>query len=445
MKQAKKTSNTLSHVEEEARLVGVVSAETERYRSISGALTAAVHDAQELLASKKFDSVPSVIVSACTKIKERLGARLVTFWRISEDKSQSFGFSSGRSNTPIKLNLRNKNSERSFTPPLFERSLKVTCSVDKISLDSTQGLPADVAAMKSLITEKSQFELFEAFSVSSSSGGLTVLRGDTDQPFQPFSGIYCEQFYRRINSAITPLQLNHVKEIGNQRPLSLVRCLFELREGGYSPHKIWSLTSRHMESLFRASNLNLFITIDSDPLHVVRVGPSSDNSSSVLEYIDLDDLPERFHSDALTGVSLIDTPTTLAEVIRTNAPVMLLPENEPADLLQYSGNWLTTHLRPFSKGRSVLFAVFWTDMSACGPSEDDGLDSARVMKEAFFNPDSNSQKSILSTYLGLVESMLGTFFSKASGGFATEVSVDSYQVEVERDRIEISKLANEFS
>lgn len=230
MKQAKQTSSTFSHVEEEARLVGVVSAESDRYRSISGALTAVVHDAQELLESNKFDSVQSVIVSACTKIKERLGARLVTFWRISEDKSQSFGFSSG-SKTPIKLILRNQNSERSFTPPLFERSLKVTCSVDKISLDSSQGLPADVAAMKPLIRENSPSELFEAFSVSSPSGGLTILRGDTDRPFQPFSGIYCEQFYRRINSAIAPLQLIHVKEIGNQRPLSLIRCLFELREG----------------------------------------------------------------------------------------------------------------------------------------------------------------------------------------------------------------------
>ena len=435
-RQRKNPASSASHLDEEAKLVGVLSAETHRYRSISGALKAAITDSQLLLDNNKFDSVGEVISNACHVMKKRIGCRIVTFWRKSNDGSEAIGFSSGHHLADVRVRTNPTDLA------LFERSGKETCSVDSMDLAHLPSLPSDIRSLVPLIERKGDNEKFEAFSVTSTSGGMTIVRGDEDAPFHSFSGIYCEQFYRRIVSAITPLQMIQVKRISQQRPLDLVECMFELRAGANSPSVMFALVQQHMHKLFRAVNMNVFLTLDSDSSQLIRIGKPDivvDNDN-VLEYCDVSGIPDKYNERVLAGVSVIATPSTLTEIVKANLAVALPPSASPSDLISsgYIDGNQVTHIRPVTRGRTVVLILCWTNPSPLEPSE--GFDNNRVLTETFFNPESTSHKSVLGTYVLLLQSVLGAWFGGASSSLSGGIDLTSYQVEQESEQLLIRNL-----
>jgi hypothetical protein len=190
---------------EEAKLVGILSVETHRYRSISGALKSAIKDAELLLDSTSFESVAHAISHACKLMQQRLGCACVAYW--AKQESEFFGYSSFGPNEVFRFVVTEGSRN-----PLFAVSSSATYSVDETEL------PPDIDC---LLRKQGENVNVTAFSVTGSSGGLTVIRRESDAPFPPFSGIYCEQFFRRIVSAVRPLQMVLNRRIADQRPLEL--------------------------------------------------------------------------------------------------------------------------------------------------------------------------------------------------------------------------------
>ena len=438
-------NQTTTHIEEEAQLVGVLSAETQRYRSISSALKCAINDAQELFDSKSFESMEQLIGTACEVIRSRLKCRNVTFWKKSNDRSEAIGFSNCSSNISLCLQPNTQALMDRF-PPLFDRSLAVTCSMENLDLESPL-LPLDLDCLvtQKLILKKSETERFDAFSVTSVSGGLTVVRGDTDPPFHAFSGIYCEQFYRRIVSSIVPLQMIQSKRISNQRPLDLVECMFELRQMANNPYILAKLVRAHLSRLFKAENVNLFVTFDNDVSRVVLISDRDHIETTIdEEFVNIGNIPERYTNEALNGVTLIQTPSILLDVLRNNTPIALNKQKSrelySMGLIQDTEIEHTTHIRPISKGRSVVLMVMWTS-PAWSPEET--FDTTKVMSEAYFNPESASQATILNTYLALTQGLIGRWFNTINSLLDGEMR--SYEVENEDERTQIHELLKQSS
>ena len=346
--------------EEAAKLVGVLTAETHRYRSIAGALRSVIQDSRDAIeASAKLDSVTDVIGNACKVVRTRLGCRLVTFWM--EGGVEVVGYSDGGPNTITPTITTFTLSP--FISPLYSRSLKETCSIVGQPLND-EDVPADLRCLANAGLLDPHEEI-DAFAVSSSSGGMTLVKGEHE--FHSFSGIYCEQFYRRILSVIAPLQIAQVKRVASQRPIDLVDCLFELRQKAVSADVFASLVSAHLKILFRASFVAVLVPLDAG---FMRQVPNT----------------------------LLAMPSTVANCVKLNVP---FAGAVPDDMLELGGgnfsNTTTLHIRPFSRGRSVGWVLLWTSSSSL------------LSVETCFNPDATAHVNALNTYASLAEQMMGAW------------------------------------
>ena len=199
------SQSSADRVREEAKLAAVISVETHRYRSISGALKSAIKDSEMLLDTAAVESLGQVVSGACTLMKHRLGCSVVTFW--ARDGDHWLGFSSASNSRPLEV-------ESPTGSMLFE-----TSSSGTVRLDQSE-LPGDIRAVKSYLGSSADVSVF---SIAGKAGGLTIIRKEDDLLFPPFSGIYCEQFYRRIVSAIPPLEMVLNRRIADQMPLDLAQ------------------------------------------------------------------------------------------------------------------------------------------------------------------------------------------------------------------------------
>ena len=439
-----------SHLEEQALLVGVLSVETNRYRSIVRSLRAAIDDAQQLLVFSSAPSVRDVIQSACERIKNRLaGCANVTYWKILDsDPNKAVGITSasGSSIDPLKkdleidiLELGNVGNRGAL---FLQVGLNNTLRFDIGDKNTTCLVPQDVGAV---ILHDQITGTIEAFAVSSSSasnGGLTVVRIDgKDAPFPPYSGIYADQIYRRIVSAIAPLQEVQEHRATAKRPLDLVECMFELRKKGNSPLLFMQQVSNHFKILFNADYVCVFIPLELDNKKIVFLPSCSclaSYHSGVLgedldgaSIVDTSKIPQMYRDFLSDSVYLIRTPGTISDVIKSNLSLGLGPQDFPSDLsgLVPSGPTSTTHIRSVLKNGgarsgAASFVVCWTTCVS----------------------DSNSSshnRSILDHYAHVMQGMLGTWFG--SGIFQIEENLVSFEVETEIEAQQILKVISTYS
>ena len=240
---------------DEASLVEVLGAETNRYSSIAGALRAVISDTRV-----SFDgriSVLEVVGDACTIIRKRLGCDLVVFWNMDVATSEGgvatrgAAVATSEGGRVFQFFLDEKQT------PFFQRSLNETCFMGEITAQENT-LPGDVEILfeKGWLCRDCKFS---GFSVSSHSGGMTVF---TTAKLPSFAAIYVDQFYKRILSAIAPLAIAQSKHSSNQRPLQLVDCMFELRKSGNDWLSFLSLVEKHLHVLFGATNVQIWTSND---------------------------------------------------------------------------------------------------------------------------------------------------------------------------------------
>ena len=403
--------------EEESKLVGVISAETDRYRSISASLRFAIDDSKKFIADLVMAADVStaveshlnrILIEACSIVQNRLKCGPVIFWR-KLDSQTAIGFTPALDN-PLHAIRTDESYEFAF-----ERSTNQTF---RLKSEQQESLPADIVAMRSANMLPCSWELF---GVSLKNFGMLIVRDtNNNNAFDPFSGIYCEQFFRRVLTAISPLQLLEVKQVSNQRPLDLIECLFELRCSGNNLEDIVGMGQRHMHKLFRCDNFALYIPIDQvNPetrLVKIAMGERQD-PSLVLGYL-----------------KKLDNTVSCEEIA---SGLLSLEEGGPTDVIEAFKSGQDSlvsdthrrHVRTITRGRTVTFVAAWTDMylAASRPKE----------REQFYQPRSTSHQLILDTYLEMIQAVLTPILSQINSNFDKRDSLLSYHVidEIERNTI----------
>jgi len=402
--------------EEESKLVGVMSAETNRYRSISASLRSAIEDSKkfisDVVSSADISSTVEthlnrVLLEACSVVRNRLGCGPVVFWR-KLDALTASGF------TPSCSSVLHAVRATEGIDFAFEKSTNNTCR----SGSPESLLYPDILALSEAKILPVSWELFGVY--LKSFGMLVVRDIDTNVEFNPFSGIYCEQFFRRVLTAISPLQIMEVKQVSNQRPLDLIECMFELRCSGNTLRDIVEMTQRHMHKLFQGHNFALYIPIDqvNPEIRLVRIGHGGEQDpAKVLGYVK--DLENVTIDEITCGLlSVIDSgPNEVIEAFKSGQDSVMGDESA------------RRHVRTITRGRTVTFTATWTDSYplATRPKE----------REHFYQPGSMSHKRTLDTYLEMVQAMLTPSLCQFSSNFDESGSLLSYHVidDIERKTI----------
>ena len=385
------------HLEKECLLVGVLSVESNRYKSIAASLKAAIHDSQGLLLLDLESSVNKVISKACETVRKRLGCTDVTFWTISTGENKSTGIGSSCSGIV---------ECKAEAPFFFMRNMTDTMKFD----EKIDVLPPDLKRIILKLREKENemtkqpARRIEAFAVNKDKSGMTVIRDDLkDVAFLPFSGIYADQLFRRMVSAIAPLQELQLERTAAQRPLHLVECMFELRNEANSPTDLIKLVSLHFNLLFKGSDVEILFPLEEEEPagHLLCLSVSRE-PIDFCESFSLDDsrIPKKFQSNYQDVISRIKAPHR------------------------------STHLHEVSGGGrpSTLFFISWNN--ACS------VDEAGM----FYDPENPTHKSILDTYANTILSLLGNWFGTIFPALATPRNLVSFQVEKELESLLIRKL-----
>jgi hypothetical protein len=385
------------HLEKECLLVGVLSVESNRYKSIAASLKAAIHDSQGLLLLDLESSVNKVISKACETVRKRLGCTDVTFWTISTGENKSTGIGSSCSGIV---------ECKAEAPFFFMRNMTDTMKFD----EKIDVLPPDLKRIilklreKEIEMTKQPARRIEAFAVNKDKSGMTVIRDDLkDVAFLAFSGIYADQLFRRMVSAIAPLQELQLERTAAQRPLHLVECMFELRNEANSPTDLIKLVSLHFNLLFKGSDVEILFPLEEEEPagHLLCLSVSRE-PIDFCESFSLDDsrIPKKFQSNYRDVISRIKAPHR------------------------------STHLHEVSGGGrpSTLFFISWNN--ACS------VDEAGM----FYDPGNPSHKSILDTYANTILSLLGNWFGTVFPALATPRNLVSFQVEKELESLLIRKL-----
>ena len=413
--------------QEESKLVGVISVETNRYRSISASLRCAIEDSKKFIsdhhssrlstsgsAGSESSQFNRVLLNACEIIQQRLDCHLVVLWRKADEPMTAHGFTPSCDH----MIVATRKQDQEFA---FEKSHKQTYTL-KRNDSSGPSLPPDVAALASLNLLPAEWELF---GVSLKNFGLLVIRDiHQNTEFDPFSGIYAEQFFRRVLTAISPLQVLEVKHISNHRPLLLTECMFNLRCSGNTLTDIVKMSSQHMHDFFRAENFALFVAIDqvNPDFRLIRIGhPIEGNTrsaESVLQYID--EMPSILSENEIEArlIEVIDKPPIIVtEAFKSGQDSTLKDENT------------RHHIRTMTRGRTVTFVAYWMDnfTPQSRPRE----------RELLYNTKSATHAATLDTYLEMVQAVLTPIFSKLNSNFDERDALFSYHVidEIERNTI----------
>jgi hypothetical protein len=294
---------------------------------------------------------------------------------------------------------------------------------------SDTNLPCDIAAiLRSGLTGVSSVDSFESLSVRFEDGGMTVMRSSEDIPFAPFSGIYCEQFYRRIVSAITPLQQLHIRRIADQRPLDLVECMLELRKLAHSPHATIKLVHEHMKRLFSARDVAIYIPLDNaEQTTIIKLMECGEPASEVPGCLNTSAILTEFSDKATDGVFLVPLEPDIADILKPPSQLNMTREkvderSSPDTILR-----IERHLVPVVKGRQTIMVFEWWNADSTSP--DDGFEDPKALLETFFDPESAHHKSILKAYANILEGILATWFKAANSTFSQLQEFNSYDVE----------------
>ena len=404
---------------EEAKLVGVLSVETNRYRCISESLRFAIDDSKKFISDlvQMVDlSTPveahlaRVLVDASSLVQNRLNCCRVVFWR-KLDSTNALGFTCCAQSSPIKAVVADHHEDFAF-----EQSKNHTFTLKH---DETSANFGDIYALKCANLLPPCWELF---GVSMKSFGMLVVRDARDtRSFDPFSGIYCEQFFRRVLTAIIPFQVLEVKQVSNQRPLVLIESLFALRCSGNTLGDIVRMSAKHMHDLFRADNFVLNIPLDqvSPETKLVTIGKAANGQST--RVMDLFKKPPRIlcQADIEDGFLRIE-------------------ENPPSDIIEAfksgqnsvnANGEIRRHVHTVMRGRTVIFVASWTDSF---PGETRPKD-----REEFYNVNAPSHSSTLETYLEMMQASLTPIIAQISSNFDKRDALLSYHVidEIERNTI----------
>ena len=401
-----------AHADERAKLLGTLSVETHRYRSISGALQSAVKDSGLLLDPSQFDSMGRVICESCQLVKQRLGCSAVLVWKLSHGSLIGYG------------DMNEKMVVANMDNPVSEPNTIHTFSV------SDPGLPGDIAALvrAGFIKESSESLAFESLSVRFEDGGMTAIRSSQDIPFAQFSGIYCEQFHRRIVSAIAPMQQLQIRRIADQRPLDLVECMFELRSSAHSPNATIKLVNQHMQRLFRARDVAIYIPLDNtNHASIIKLTQNDTSDSDLASCLNTSTILSEFAYMATSGVSVVQLDPEVADLLKP--ALQLNISRDSADEQSHPETAIRTgsHLLPVIKGRLTVMIFEWWNADATVPNE--GFEDPRIRLETFFDPESVSHKSTLKSYADVLEGILANWFKTANSTFSQLQEVNSYDVE----------------
>jgi len=428
--------------EEEAKLVGVLSAETNRYSVISNSLQTAIIDTRKFIA----ETVPipdggnidyhvrHVLESACRTIREHLECDAVSFWIRRGGGTDSVGEVAAdgvvvfKNDASIHTSIERRNREGEIFA--FEQSIGETFLMTEMRTDSSH--PPDICVLLDPLDAK---QTYDAFAVTSLIGG-----GGTDGPgkfgmvfvsnstlsFRPFAAIYCEQFFRRILSATVPLFSLQMKQISNQRPLNLIEFLVELRVKGNGLKELVQMIDQHLAILFGAIHVQLIFPIDGHSDRVVILSSRDDvedaEEGGILEYMEISKIADFWELDELKSYMRVVSPIPgfVLDAIRSGQDVQL-----------DGGN---VHVRPQTRGRTVTHVVTWEN-SVSGVT-------LKNKNECFFNPGSVNHRQILTTYLTMFQSMISDVIGQFNSNFDKSCNLLSYQ---NMDRMEERTIAKFLS
>jgi hypothetical protein len=374
--------------EEEAKLLLVLGAEVNRYRAICAALRYAIDDSRRAIDSDS-DSLPAVLASACEIMKTRLGASVVTFWRMSKDGSSASGYTTADSG---ELNIRL--SGGGGPAALFQRAIESRETAYYSSTDDGE-VPMDISL---IVSKFENLKNFESFSVSTAKGGggaVTVIRDcDTDEPFHMFTAIYCEQFSRRLVASISPLQQKEVKKIIENRSLHLVECLFQLRRDSMGPAQtVRELVLPHMRTLFNVESVKLFITIEHNNQEILSISPNEVSESidpRVPGLVDLSRFPDTFDREAeWRGIRIIPMESEIREICKNNSNLIKIEKSKIHSFIPFTGGGKNVTM--------ILALVHAGDVTG-------GFDNQRAKNEKNF--DYGKHLNLISNYLNLLNSIL---------------------------------------
>jgi hypothetical protein len=249
--------------------------------------------------------------------------------------------------------------------------------------------------------------------------------------------VYCEQFHRRVVSAIAPMQLVQTRRIADQRPLDLVDCLFELRMSASSPRETARLVTKHLAKLFHAQHPSIYIPIDSDHSgKSIKIdGQSPTTDADVERFVDLSDVLDRYKSDALTGISISLTPSLNISHLRphSSATSASAPSVDTAEDCRR-----TSVTFPVFKGRQTVMILEWTNPDPS--TEGGGFDDVRIATETLYHDSNPDHRLVMTEYTGALECILAQWFKPANGLIYQLNELESYETETDRENMLIERI-----
>ena len=390
-------SLTESHAEERATLLGTLSIEAHRYRCISGALQAAIKDAELFLNSDRFESIGRIIRESCETIKRRLGCLLVVVWKRSHEKLVAYD------------NLSDSSISGCFPPNLNPSNTSRRFKVGDLDLSGELALVVSAGHLN----PDTEFETFSTKTDDNS--GLTVIRNVSESAFPAFAGLYCEQLFRRLMSAIAPMQQVQIRRVSDQRPLDLVECMFELRSSSNSPSDTIRFVNSHLDKLFRACDVNIYI-------------PSDNYNDEKVLLLSLEN-PD--------GIHLPHTPREIAEILKPNTTNTSSDEEDRLHPTVVTENQ-RRHVLPVVRGRQLLMVLQWHNPEISQST--DGFDDPRFLLEFCYDESSASHRSVLNAYLGVLEGILCNWFQSCNLAFGQIQELASYEEEEKAEEALIHQL-----
>jgi hypothetical protein len=363
-------------VTEEITFVGVLATQCAKYKSISRMLMNTISDANTCYESTIGAVDREIVIKTfCVKILKRLECGYVVYWANKGEGWEGRLFSRNPDTSDI------TSSCLTYAGPMEEVTAAIAYDPENLptGLEWLKLLPADIL--------NGVIQLVGAWTVDAE-GIVAVDSGSPPFAASPLPSIYCEQMLRHMMSVLSPLELATKQAVSRNRPVTVLDCLFELRDRSRSVKSLFELAKKHMSQLMLASNLELFIPIDHTHGTIVRIGENGAQDrpidSSLLDYstIPLAERETTSNGD-LPLISIVEVSEEISPVLQSNREYCF----ETAELQ-------LTRLFPVSEGRIVTLVAKWSEEATDEPR------------------DTKTRKRILSAYLGTVSNMLSTWTRK---------------------------------
>lgn len=365
-------------VTEEIAFVGVLATQCAKYKSISRMLMNTISDANTCYESTIGAVDREIVIKTfCAKILKRLECDSVVYWA-NRGVGWEGRFFSRTSDT----------SDISSTCLTYSGQMEEITAA--IAYDPAS-LPAGLEWLESLFPPvdnlNSVIHLVGAWTVNAE-GIVAVDSGSPAFAASPLPSIYCEQMLRHMMSVLSPLELATKQAVSRNRPVTVLDCLFELRDRSRSVKSLFELAKKHMSQLMLASNLELFIPIDHTHGTIARIGENRALArpidASLLDYSKIPSAEREPTSNGdLPFISIAEVSEEISQVLQSNREYCF----ETAELQ-------LTRLFPVSEGRIVTLVAKWSEEATDEPR------------------DTKTRKRILSAYLGTVSNILSTWMHR---------------------------------